>query len=404
MSARFLHPVTAGWHATVPSVGGPNYDEFVDDRAAAAAIAARPNSVVALDLPELTAQARQRGLDLAASLPLAAKHLAAMKKAGLYAPVTDALFAYEMREIDGHVARGLLGLVHAEEFSDCAEQPGRILRNEDVSQVKVEERRQHIDALRHLLSAVLVVPAQDQEKYNEELTGAIDALTTPPVITEIDDRGTSHSLWLLPDGSADRFRPILDDNRFLVADGNHRSRAAQQSISPWCMVVVAAPSGLRIEPYSRLLHTPALGAQTIRERIEEAGIEVAGAPALGPDDEYSENYLYLSGGSWYRLDLSTPVGDRAVDALPHSVVEQRIFQQALHLRPSASEIRYVGGRSAHDYLVSQVDSGAAVAALVLRPVSMTEFTDVNAARDHMPRKSTWFMPKARAGLVIARTV
>jgi uncharacterized protein (DUF1015 family) len=87
--------------------------------------------------------------------------------------------------------------------------------------------------------------------------------------------------------------------------------------------------------------------------------------------------------------------------LPHSVLEQRIFDAALGLDPSAAEISYVGGRAGWDYLVGEVDAGRAVAAFLLRPVTMAEFTAINAAREYMPRKSTWFMPKARAGLVLA---
>ena len=90
-----------------------------------------------------------------------------------------------------------------------------------------------------------------------------------------------------------------------------------------------------------------------------------------------------------------------MDALPHSVVEQRIFATALGLGPAAKEISYVGGWSSRDYLIEEVDAGRATAAFLLRPVTMAEFTAINAARQYMPRKSTWFMPKARAGLVLA---
>ena len=115
----------------------------------------------------------------------------------------------------------------------------------------------------------------------------------------------------------------------------------------------------------------------------------------------TENYLYLGEGGWYRLELPAPAGGRVVDALPHSVLEQRIFDAALGPRPVRRRISYVGGRAGWDYLVGEVDAGRAVAAFLLRPVTMAEFTAINAAREYMPRKSTWFMPKARAGLVLA---
>jgi uncharacterized protein (DUF1015 family) len=390
----FLHPIAAGWRAADRFVGGPNYDEFVDDQAIAAALARRPRSVVALDLPQHTVRALQEGLDFPASLSLAAQQLASMKDDGLYEPVADALFGYEMAEPDGHLVRGLVGLVRVEEFSDSASQPGRILRNEDVSASKVAERQQHIDALGHLLSTVLLIPAREQQAYDELLGSAFAELPDEPLVVDTDERGVQHRLWQL-DG--ERFRAYLDGNVFLVADGNHRSRASQQSGSPWCLVTVASAAGLRIEPYHRLLRGLELTATELRERIAGAGIELSEV-ADGTDD--SANYLY-SAGRWYRLELPAPAGDRVVDTLPHTVVEQRIFIDALGLGPAAKEISYVGGRASRGYLIEEVDAGRATAALLLRPVSMAEFTAINAARQYMPRKSTWFMPKARAGLVLA---
>lgn len=399
MTTDFLHPIPAGWTATVGTVGGPS-DEFVDDESVAAAIAQRPDSVVALDLPDQTMRARWAGLDFAKSLPLANAHLAAMKEAGLYAPVINALFAYQMQASDGHIVRGLLGLVHTEEFSDGADQPGRILRNEEVSPGKVAERRVHIDTLRHLLSAVLLVPARQQHSYDELLASVFGMLPPQPLVVDTDDQGVVHSLWRLDSA---QFGSILDDNIFLVADGNHRSRAAQLSGSPWCLALVVSATGLRIESYHRLLHTPRLDATALRERIIDAGVNMV--EIRKPDaDAISEldNYLYLGAGAWYRLDLSASAGGNPVDELPHSVVEHRIFKGALRLTPSAEEIQYVGGHESREYLISEVDAGRATAAFILRPVTIDEFTAINAARQCMPRKSTCFMPKPRAGLVIAQ--
>ncbi|HEU5268950.1 MAG TPA: DUF1015 family protein [Jatrophihabitans sp.] len=405
----FLHPITAGWRATAGSVGGPNYDEFVDDQAIAAALARRPASVVGLDLPNHTVRALEEGLDFAASLPLAVEQLARMKEDGLYEPVTDALFGYEMAEPDGHLVRALIGLVRVGEFSDSEDQPGRILRNEDVTASKVAERRQHIDALGHLLSTVLLVPARDQQAYDELLASAFSTLPDEPLIADLDERGVRHRLWQL-DGEP--FRSYLDGNAYLVADGNHRSRASQQSGSDWCLVTVASAGALRIEPYHRLLRSPELDSAQLRERIAGAGLDLT---EIDPPDaaeqstaaeqsmaaEQSDNLLYLGDGRWYRLDLPAPDGGRVVDALPHSVVERRIFTDVLGLDPAAKEISYVGGRASRDYLIEEVDAGRATAAFLLRPVTMAEFTAINAARQYMPRKSTWFMPKARAGLVLA---
>jgi len=48
-----------------------------------------------------------------------------------------------------------------------------------------------------------------------------------------------------------------------------------------------------------------------------------------------------------------------------------------------------------------VDAGRAALAVLIAPVTVDDFVAVNLARQKMPRKSTWFTPKARAGLVVA---
>jgi uncharacterized protein (DUF1015 family) len=394
----FLEPIAAGFVATDGHLGGPNYDEFVDDQAIAAALARRPDSVVALDLPHHTVAALQDGLDFAASLRLAAERLARMKDDGLYRPVANALLGYQMTEPDGHLVRALVGLVRADEFSDSEAEPGRILRNEDVSASKVAERRQHIDALGHLLSTVLLIPAREQQAYDQLLAAAFAGLPDEPLVADTDERGVLHQLWQL-DGA--QFRSYLDGNSYLVADGNHRSRATQQSGSSWCLVTVASAAGLRIEPYHRLLRAPELTAEQLRQRMAEAGVALTEVQPPAEAATGSTNFLYTGGGRWYRLELPAPDGDRVVDALPHSILEQRVFVDALGLGPAAKEISYVGGWASRDYLIEEMDAGRATAAFLLRPVTMAEFTAINAARQYMPRKSTWFMPKARAGLVIA---
>ena len=422
-ATTFLHRMPAGWVAATGTVGGPNYDEFIDDDQIIATLARRPDSVVALDLPQYTAEARRSGLDFTASLPLAARQLQSMKDAGLYAPAPNALFAYQLTEPDGHVVRALTGLVRGDEFSSSPGEPGRIIRNEDVFASKVTERQDHIAALAHLLSPVLLIPAHRQAAYDDLLTRLFDALPEVPAVTDTDERGVTHALWPIED-SDEQIGAVLDTEEFLVADGNHRSLAAQTR-SPWALVVIASATGLRIEPYDRLLRLPDLTPADLIERLTAAGLDLTPAadptavtdpttPAADPGRAAAgypdADFLYTAGTyrqiSWPRAQ-PTPdgaSGERPDSAgladLPHTLAEQLILGKALDLAPHAEEISYVGGYERRPYLVGEVDAGRATAALLLRPVTVAEFTAVNAARRQMPRKSTWFLPKARAGLVI----
>ena len=73
----------------------------------------------------------------------------------------------------------------------------------------------------------------------------------------------------------------------------------------------------------------------------------------------------------------------------------------LRLDPGDKRITYVGGDYPPRWLMDEVDAGRAELAVLIAPVTVDEFVEVNLARQRMPRKSTWFTPKARAGLVLA---
>jgi uncharacterized protein (DUF1015 family) len=61
----------------------------------------------------------------------------------------------------------------------------------------------------------------------------------------------------------------------------------------------------------------------------------------------------------------------------------------------------VGGDYPPEWLAGEVDAGRAELAILIAPVTVADFVAVNLARLKLPRKSTWFTPKARAGLVLA---
>jgi uncharacterized protein (DUF1015 family) len=87
--------------------------------------------------------------------------------------------------------------------------------------------------------------------------------------------------------------------------------------------------------------------------------------------------------------------------MDHTLVEQLLFRDALGLEPGDKRITYVGGDYPPSWLKSEVDAGRADLAILIAPVTVDDFISVNLARQKMPRKSTWFTPKARGGLVLA---
>jgi hypothetical protein len=64
------------------------------------------------------------------------------------------------------------------------------------------------------------------------------------------------------------------------------------------------------------------------------------------------------------------------------------------------DVSFVGGIRGTDYLVAQVDSGAAAVAFSMYPTTLDQLMDIADAGQIMPPKSTWFEPKLRSGLFI----
>jgi uncharacterized protein (DUF1015 family) len=88
--------------------------------------------------------------------------------------------------------------------------------------------------------------------------------------------------------------------------------------------------------------------------------------------------------------------------MDHALVERALLGSLLGLEPGDKRITYVGGDYPESWLMAEVDEGRADLAILIDPVTVPDFIRVNLDRQKMPRKSTWFTPKARAGLVVAQ--
>jgi uncharacterized protein (DUF1015 family) len=276
-----------------------------------------------------------------------------------------------------------------------------VIRNEEVFAAKVRERLALTEALGHLISAVLLVQATG----GDELTGLLDAwcAAREPVARDVDDSGRTHEVWLMGAGpERDRLLGLIDASELIVADGNHRSLAAQQAALPAFLAVVTAASSLVIRPYNRLLRALPESAQDLPGALRAAGFEVEAAAELRQPAERGRVAVYVTGGAVYDVALPEPPAEASVvDRLDHTRVERALLGGALGLGPDDERIAYVGGDYGPDWLRGEVDAGRAAAAVLIAPVTTEDFVRVNTERMKMPRKSTWFTPKARAGLVLA---
>src|SRR6266540_1431820 len=148
------HPIGRAWLST-GGTGAQNYDEFADDSEITEIISANPSSALAVEMPHQAPE--NLGRTFHDSLPDAVARLAAAKAEGRYAAADDVAVLYRITGSDGVSAYGLWCMVDTDQISTSADEPGLVIRNEDVFIDKVYERVALAEAIGHLLSPVLLL-------------------------------------------------------------------------------------------------------------------------------------------------------------------------------------------------------------------------------------------------------
>lgn len=391
-TGNVVHPIARAWIST-GGTGARNYDEFADDAEITEIVAANPDSALGIEMPHRAPESL--GRTFAAALPDAVARLAAQKAAGSYAPAEQVVALYRISD-PGSVAYGMFAMVDTDQISTSADEPGLVIRNEDVFIEKVRERVALAEATGHLLSPVLLLQTGRGDELHQALAAAIEE-AGPPAVTDIDHVGRTHAIWPTTGDAARVLVELAGGGELVVADGNHRSLAAQTGGLRRFLAVITTPASVEIQPYHRLVLESPVPLADLLERLSAAGATVApGRVEIPPQG----SIVIAARGEAYLVGLPAS-GDDPIDSMDHAVVERVFFREALGLEPGDKRISYVGGDYPPAWLAGEVDAGRAELAILIAPVTVDEFVAVNLARQKMPRKSTWFTPKARGGLVLA---
>jgi len=243
------------------------------------------------------------------------------------------------------------------------------------------------------------------------LTGLIDRST--PLATAVDPEGAGHTIFAIDDPS--RIKAISDAvaaSPIVLADGHHRFETAGayrreirdaggepgRASAIFALVVELAEDQLCIEPIHRLFHLPA--GLDVRSALG-SGFHITALGANTPDGVASlekrmaaERGIGLADAAGLALCVPRsprPEGD-PVASTDASLVEDT----ALPLLGGAD----VSYRHDARTCAARVRSGDAGAALLLRPVSVSNTRAAAEARLRMPQKTTFFSPKPRTGFVL----
>ena len=140
-------------------------------------------------------------------------------------------------------AYGLWCMVDTDQISTSADEPGLVIRNEDVFIAKVRERVALAEAVGHLLSPVLLLQTGRGDELHAALAAAADAAGAPAATDTRPGRAHPRDLAARPPGPAqDELVALAGGGELVVADGNHRSLAAQTGGLPRFLAVVTTPA------------------------------------------------------------------------------------------------------------------------------------------------------------------
>jgi uncharacterized protein (DUF1015 family) len=209
----------------------------------------------------------------------------------------------------------------------------------------------------------------------------------------LDEEGVTHRLWEIP-----RAEPIdtwLRDEELLIADGHHRyttalayrdERHAADGPGPWdailALVVDAGTESVPVLPYHRVQvagqalapSRPATDLDDVLARVSDEGLVVG---VITRRDGRGPGYGLLD------LDGSPPV----VGALHAAGLDAAAPGDALRFTHDAADAERA------------VLSGEAIAAYVLPTTTPARVLAAIEHGDRLPRKSTFFWPKPRTGML-----
>jgi uncharacterized protein (DUF1015 family) len=319
--------------------------------------------------------------------------------------IEDEPSLYFYRLSDGtHEQTGLAGCFSLDDYD-----ADRIKKHERTTPDKEDDRTRHMVALKAQTGIVFLTYHAAAE---------VDAVARrvcagKPLFDFEAGDGVRHTLWRLSGEARDAAVTAFGRIEALyIADGHHRvasAARARRELSAGGRVAgehdtflgVAFPDDqTRILAYNRAV-APSDGLSEARVLADLRRL-LPVAEDAGPVPPKGQAAMYL-GSRWYAIDLA-PVGPGPglAASLDVSRLQTGVLEPVLGIKDIRTDKRvtFVGGGRGTKELERLVDSGRAMVAFSLAPVSPAELLAVADAGEMMPPKSTWFEPKLRDGLLV----
>lgn len=323
--------------------------------------------------------------------------------------------------------RGIIALVHLEEWEKMVVRP----HENTFSKPKVD-RLNLLRALHANTSSVLAL-FEDWEK--KVFSILVSAENTQPIISFSDVDGDSHNVWAITKPKVvERICDSLAQSPLYIADGHHRyesalnyrcesrpksTTASVDEVFDFVMMTLVdfADPGLLILPTHRLLRGI---SRAILEGLEEElkiyfeieklsldtpslwqqmdDLSVLGEPKLALAGLSAEYLLMLKVADFGMVSKLIPSShSEYYKRLDASIVDHVILEKLLGLNCDDEEI--IAYSHDREDAVKRVLEKEYQLAFLLSPAGTSTIKNIVDMSDRMPRKSTYFYPKAPAGLV-----
>jgi uncharacterized protein (DUF1015 family) len=293
-----------------------------------------------------------------------------------------------------------------------------ILKHEKTRKVKEDDRTNHIITT-DAQTGIVFLTYRGVDEINNFVNKTI--ADTEPLYNFTAPDGIQNTVWIMPDGYNDLLiNEFAKIDKLYVADGHHRAKSAsraredKKNANPnhtgdeeynYFIAVIFPGEQLHIMPYNRVVFD--LNGNSKEEFLNKISdkFEVQKSDKKEPTTRRSFG-MYLD-GEWYELkardsilasnSLSASVGSK----LDVSILQNFLLNPVLGIEDqrTSNRIDFIGGIRGTKELEKLVDSGKAVVAFSMFPVSIDDLMNISDAGEVMPPKSTWFEPKLRDGLL-----
>ncbi len=289
-----------------------------------------------------------------------------------------------------------------------------IKKHEKTRKVKEDDRTNHIITTEAQTGPVFLtyksVTAVDHA-VNETIS------KNDPVYNFTSQDGIRHEIWVLPENLNEVIiNEIAKVKNLYIADGHHRAASANRARiekrehNPnhtgeeeynYFIAVLFPAEQLKILPYNRVVRDLKMTKEMFLERVKE-NFDVT--ETNSPNPPAVKTFAMYIDKKWFLLKPNKNVkeGKSVGDKLDVSILQNNLLQPVLGIEDPRTDtnIDFIGGIRGTSELEKLVDSGKAVAAFSLFPVSVDDLINISDAGETMPPKSTWFEPKLRDGLLV----